>query len=347
MFEMTVAEICELTDGRLHGPENVAISGVRDLDHAGPGDLSFAGDESRREKAASSSAGALLTAEKIEDFDGTQIVCDDVEKALVAVLKEVRNTLYPRPTGISNKASISADATLGDEVSVGDYAVIEANAEIAAGVTIYPLAYIGRSVQIGSGTVVHPHATICAGARIGGNCEIHPNVVIADDGFGYFQRGGKSTKFPHIGTVRIGDNVSVHGLSSIDRGMIEDTVVGEGVKVDKHCQIAHNCEVGEHCIMAGGAQVAGSCTLGKFVVLGGMAGVADHVQIGEGSQFGGKSGITRDVKPGSKMFGTPARPFKQQMRIHVLQARLPNMRNRIKKLEKEIVELKKRLDDKL
>jgi len=345
MFKMMAREIAELVGGELAGPGEVTISGVGPLDSARPMDLAFVAREALFGKVAACRAGALLTMRKVEGYGGTQIICEDPELAMATVLEKMHGELFPKPTGISGLACIDPDAVLGQRVSVGAYSVIEKGAVVGDDVTIYPLVYVGRGAQIGPRTTLHPHVTVCERAQIGADCTVHPNCVIGDEGFGYVQRGGRSVKLWHVGGVRIADNVEIRGLTSVDRGMIDDTVVGEGVKIDKHCHISHNCRIGDRCVLAGYARMAGSVTLGRGVMMGADSSISDHLTVGDGAILGARAGVITKVKPGEHMLGTPARPRNETMRIVATWPKLPDMLRQLAALQKEVEDLKKRLGE--
>lgn len=345
MNAMTTGWIAELVEGDLHGDGDVAIAAVRSLEAAGPQELSFLADEQSLARASRSSAGALITYCPVEGYGGVQIVCKDAELAVCRLLQAIRRERFPLPSGISQSAHISPSARLGESVAVGAFAVIEEGAVLEDGVTVYPQAYIGRAVRIGARTVVHPHATICDGVEIGCDCIIHPNCVLGDDGFGFIQRDGRNLRKPHVGSLRVGDSVEIGGLTSIDRGMVDDTVVADGVKIDKHSHIAHNCRIGDHSVLAGGALLAGSVSLGQGVLIAGRVAIADHRTIGDGAMLAGGSAVHHNVKPGETCGGYPARPMEQTKRIWALEARLPEMRREFVQLQQEVDSLKKRLAD--
>ena len=345
MFRMTTGEIAQLTGGELQGPGDAEISGVGSLESAGEEDVAFVAKENLLEAAAKCRAGALLTAWPAKGFGGAQILCADPERAMSLVLDRVHRALFPRPTGISPSACIDPTARLGEGASVGHCAVIEEGAVIGEDAVIYPLAYVGRHVRIGARTAVHPHATICDRVRIGADCVVRPNCVIGGDGFGYIQRDGCSLKLQQVGTVHIGDNTEIHGLTSVDRGMLVDTVLGEGVKVDKHCHIAHNCRIGDRCVMAGASHMAGSVTVGSGAMLAAGVDILDHIEIGEGAMVAAGAGVMRDVPPGECVLGAPARPIGEQKRIYAVQGRLPQMHKDIVELKKQVEALKKRLNE--
>lgn len=212
-----------------------------------------------------------------------------------------------------------------------DGRLVHPSAQIGEGVTIEPGAVIGRDVVIGAGSTIAAGATVgyrcvlgddCyvgAGAtvthaRIGKGVIIHSGVRIGQDGFGFAMSGKGHLKVPQIGCVIIGDNVEIGANTTIDRGSLSDTVIGEGTKIDNQCQIAHNVVIGRHCILVAQTGIAGSSELGDFVVMGARSGVLGHVKIGNGAQIAGMAHVKNDVEPGARMGGTPARPFQEWAR---------------------------------
>ena len=209
--------------------------------------------------------------------------------------------------------------------------LVHPSAEIADGVTIEPGAVIGREAVIGPGSTVAAGSTVgfrvvlgadCyvgAGAsvthaRIGKGVIIHSGARIGQDGFGFAMSGKGHLKVPQIGCVIIGDNVEIGANTTIDRGSLSDTIIGDGTKIDNQCQIAHNVVIGRHCILVAQTGIAGSSELGDFVVMGARSGVLGHVKIGSGAQIAGMAHVKNDVEPGARMGGTPARPFQEWAR---------------------------------
>lgn len=346
MWSMTAGQIAELTGGELHGAPEVEVSGAAPLEKAGQDDVAFLAEEKHLKSAEQSKAGILLAARALEEFDGTQVICSDPELAFSRVLKSLHQALFPAPpAGISDRAVISEEAELGENLTVGACSIIEAGAKIGDNVVIYPLAYIGRNARIGPDSIIYPHATVCDRAEIGARCSIHAHAVIGDEGFGLIQREGRSIRMKHVGATRIGDDVEVGGLSTIDRGMIQDTVIGDGVKIDKHCHVSHNCVVEEHCVLVGYARMAGSVRIGRGALLAADVQIRDHVEIGEGAVLAAGTGAARDVPAGAQVWGTPPRPLQKEIRIKSLIGRLPQMKNRIQNLEKQVEKLQEQLGE--
>lgn len=336
MKVVTAGEIAEICGGVLRGDPGVAVEGLATLETARKGDLAVLKEDSLRGNAEQSRASVLVAREDIDAFRGTCIVVQDPELALAQLLEVFYRRPFPHPEGISEEAFISPDAVLGRDVTVGRYSVIESGADLGDGCIIFPLVYIGRDVRIGAGTVIYPHACIIGPASIGSRCTIRPGAVIGDEGFGFIQRDGTSRRLRHTGGVKIGDDVEVGALSSIDRGMLDDTVAGDGCKLDKHCMIAHNCRIGNDCILAGYARMAGSVVIGNGAILAADVRISDHVTIGDNAILAAGTGAARDIKPEEVVWGMPARPIKTQNRINALVGRLPDLFRRVRELEKKL-----------
>lgn len=343
MISLTTRQIAELVDGELHGADNITIEGVGPLESAAATDLSFVARPKMHKAAAESKAGAILTAQPVEGFDGVQIVCADPELAIVKLLGMLRKLRFPHPEGISRDAFISPKATIGRNVAVGAGAVVEDGAVLGDDVIVYPLSYIGRDVHVGARTVVYARATVCARVEMGKDCILHPGSVVGSEGFGFIQRDGASIRLPHVASVRLGNAVEVGPNACVDRGMLDDTVIGDDVKLDNHCNVAHNCRVGEHSIMAGYARLAGSVTVGKGVVMAADSRVVDHLTIGDGATLGAGATAVRDVPAGATVLGTPAVAARQELRKVVLIGKLPEMHKTLIKLQKEVTQLREQL----
>ena len=345
MEDFTAADIAEMVEGELQGDGDVAIRDVSSLENAGQGDLTFVAEECRAQQAAESSASAIISFGPLDGYGGPVIVCDDPQRAFGRVLARFAELRFPPPEGVSECADISERATVEDGAAVGSGAVVADDAVIERGAAVYPLVYVGPRSRIGRDSVVYPHVCIQADVTIGRNTVIHSNVAIGGDGFGYIQRDGRHVKMPHVGKVRIGDNVEIGSLVTIDRAMVDETVISDGVKIDSHSHLALNVQIGESSLLVAYAKLAGSVKLGKGVLLAEDVGITDHVTVGDGARLAGGAGIKSDVPPGETMWGYPARQMSKQRRIWALQGKLPEMRERIRKLEKEVEELRAQLGE--
>ncbi|MGE0564571.1 MAG: UDP-3-O-(3-hydroxymyristoyl)glucosamine N-acyltransferase [Pseudolabrys sp.] len=328
---LSVADIVALTGAEPHGTAamDARIDGIAPLETAGPGDLVFMDQPKREADLVSTQAGVCLT--------GTRFAAKAPPAVNVLVVKNpyssfvtVAHALFPdalRPSslfeadGISSGATIHPTARLENGVTVEPGAVIGPRAEIGAGTVIGPLAAIGPETRIGRDCRIGAGAVITH-AMIGDRVIVHSGCRIGQDGFGY-QPGPKGLrKVPQIGRVIIQDEVEIGANSTIDRGGMRDTVIGEGTKIDNLVQIAHNVVIGRHCIIVSQAGISGSVTIGDRAMLGGQAGIADNLTIGEGAQIAAKSGVMTDVPDGGRWGGAPAMPLREFFRLQVAFQRL-------------------------
>jgi UDP-3-O-[3-hydroxymyristoyl] glucosamine N-acyltransferase len=230
-------------------------------------------------------------------------------------------------------------SSLFDAKGVAPGTFVHASARLENGVVVDPGAVIGPRAEIGAGTVIGANAVIGPKVRIGRDCSIgaattlvhcligdhvliHPGCHIGQDGFGYIADKGEHLKVPQIGRVIVQDNVEIGAGTTIDRGAIRDTVIGEGTKIDNLVQVGHNVVIGRHCILVAQTAISGSATLEDLVVLGGRVAVNNHVTIGEGAQIAATSNVNSDVPAGARWGGTPAKPVKQWFRELLLVERL-------------------------
>lgn len=335
-FCAKVSEVAAWVEGRVIGDSDRTVRGVASLKSAGPEQIGFVRDDVTAREAVGSKAGALIVHRPLEGIAAAQIVVKDPSRAFVTVLERYQAARRAPPSGVSPRAEVAADATLGKDVSVGAFSVIEAGSVIGDGAVIYPRVYIGPDVRIGAGTVIYPQVVVREETEIGARCIIHAGTVIGGDGFGYIQRGGRHVKIPQVGRVVIGDDVEIGCLVTVDRAALDETRIGNGVKVDNHSHIAHNVEIGDNTMLVAYAKLAGSVRVGRNVLLAEDVGVSDHVQIGDGAVVGGGSKVYKDLGSREIVWGSPARPINLEKRIQGLLGRLPELRERVRSLEKRV-----------
>ena len=200
---------------------------------------------------------------------------------------------------------------------------------------IGPFCFVGRGSRVGEDCRLHPRVTLYAGSRLGNRVELHAGVVIGGDGFGYVFGEGRHWKFPQVGGIEIGDDVEIGCNTTIDRGSLDTTRIGEGVKIDNLVQVAHNVQIGEHTVIASQTGISGSSTLGKNVAVSGQVGIGDHCTIEDGAMLGGQCGILngKTIRGGQIVWGTPARPLDKFKEQYAHFARLPKLEARVRKLE--------------
>ena len=297
------------------------ITGAAPLEEAGPGDLAYMDNAKYAEALAQTRAGLCLVSRRFAakvPRTTSPLVVPDPYRSFALVL----GRLYP--------SMARPGSAFGHEgVSPGSH--VHPASRLEQGVTVDPGAVIGPGVEIGTGTVIGAGAVIGPGVRIGRHCSVgpqvvvthallgnrvilHPGVRVGQDGFGYAMGAQGHLKVPQIGRVIIQDDVEVGANTTIDRGGTRDTVIGEGTKIDNLVQIAHNVVIGRHCVIVSQTGISGSTTLEDFVVLAGQVGVVGHVRIGAGTQIAGSSNVNKDVPPGSRWGGTPAKPVREWFR---------------------------------
>jgi UDP-3-O-[3-hydroxymyristoyl] glucosamine N-acyltransferase len=325
-----MAEIVSLTGAESPDAARLAhvITDVAPIDLAGPTDLTFIESNKYADALATTHAGACLMPQRFESqAPNTLIVLRTPEpyRAFVTVHSE----LYPqslRPTSlfeandIAPGATIHPTARLESEIAIDPGAVIGPRAEIGTGSIVAANAVIGPDVLIGRDCVIGAGCSIMH-ALIGDRVVIHPGCRIGQDGFGYIP-GSKPMKVPQTGRVIIQNDVEIGAGTTIDRGGIRDTMIGEASKIDNLCQIGHNVVIGRHCVVVALSGLSGSVTLEDFAVLGGAVGLAPHVTIGRGARVAARSGVMNDIPAGETWGGYPARPRMQWMRQQAVLARL-------------------------
>jgi UDP-3-O-[3-hydroxymyristoyl] glucosamine N-acyltransferase len=333
----TAREIAEFTGAKLEGDANLEISGVASPESAGTQDLIYVSSARNLQRAAESRARCVLLPPGVQLEDRTVL---RVEQPKLAFAK-VAGWLRPEPaiaTGVHKTAVIAPTVKVGDGVGVGPHSVIEDDVELGDGAQIGAQCFIGRGARIGEGCRMYPRVTLYAGVRLGKNVIVHSGAVIGSDGFGYVLGDGRHWKFPQIGAVEIGDDVEIGSNTTIDRGALDTTRIGAGTKIDNLVQVAHNVQIGEHCIIAAQTGISGSSNIGDRVSIGGQVGIADGCHIRDGAVVGAQAGIPtgKTIPAGATVWGTPARPlvkFKEQFAWF---SRLPELGERLKKLEQRI-----------
>lgn len=332
----TLGQLAELLQAELHGPANLVIKGVTSAGSPDPEGIAFAETDEYRSKAEQVPLGALIVGPGMSSSVPYLVVASP-RTAFFALLSWCDRPLTSHP-GIHPTAQVAATASVDALASVGAYAIIGEETVIEAGAVIHAHAFVGDRCRIGSRTVVYPRAVLVQDVAVGARCLIHPGAVIGADGFGFVWDGKRRIKIPQVGGVTLGDDVEIGANVCIDRATAGQTMVGNGTKIDNLCQIGHNCEIGEHTVLAGACGISGSVKIGSRCVLGGGVGTNDHISICDDVTLGGRSGVDRDITEPGGYFGTPARPIGEAMRAFVLIPKLPEIWSRLRRLEKKVGE---------
>jgi UDP-3-O-[3-hydroxymyristoyl] glucosamine N-acyltransferase len=310
------------------GSGNALVYDVAGLSQAGAQHLSFFDGMRARQDFQTTKAGWCLvkSAPSLRPFPPSTVLI--TAPAIARAFATMASTFYPdHELLLSFEGSVHPTARLGDGVQIAAGVVIGPGADIGEKTRIATGSVIGRGVTIGRNCLVGPRVSIQC-AHIGDEVVIQAGAAIGSSGFGFASLADGHVKIPQLGRVIVQDRVEIGANSTIDRGALGDTLIGEGTKIDNLVQIGHNTRVGRHCVMAGQVGISGSVTLGDFVLLGGKVGVADHVTIGDRVRVAGLSGVGTDLEAGADYGGIPARPLMQWKREIAALANLVRTRKR-------------------
>ncbi len=335
-MEITLKKIAEIIDGRLEGDSLKIIKGVAAFDEAANDDITFAENKKILKMLDNKTIGAAVVPEDYRGGLKNFIAVKNTRLSFIKIIRLFHPVVKP-DFEIGKFARIDETAMLDSKVYISDFTFIGKNAVIGERVFIHPHVYIGNNVTIGDDTEIFPNVSICDGCRIGKRVIIQAGSVIGSDGFGYVYDGEKHNKIPHIGIVRIDDDVEIGAGNTIDRGTIADTWIKKGVKTDNLVHIAHNVIVGENTLLIAQSGIAGSAVIGRNVIVAGQAGIAGKLKIEDGAIVGPGAGVTKNVKSGEIVSGIPEMPHRQWLKVHAILKNLPELKKRIEKLEKKNV----------
>jgi UDP-3-O-[3-hydroxymyristoyl] glucosamine N-acyltransferase len=335
----TMKELADFLDCTLEGDGSAQVSGVASPASARAEDLIYVESPRHLDRAAASAARCALIAPGVS-LPGKVLLRSANPKLAFARAAEWLIPPAPVARGIHPTALIAPSAQLASGVAVGPYAVIEEDVQIGAGTEIGAFCFLGRGARLGTGCRLYPRVTLYAGARLASRVILHSGTVIGSDGFGYVAGDGKHWKFPQAGEVEILDDVEIGANTTIDRGSLDRTQIGAGTKLDNLVHVAHNVSIGKNTVIAAQTGISGSSLIGKNVSIGGQVGVADHCEIEDGAVIGAQAGIPsgKTVRGGQFVWGTPARPLDKFKKQYAWFSRLPELADRIKKLESRILE---------
>jgi UDP-3-O-[3-hydroxymyristoyl] glucosamine N-acyltransferase len=336
---LTLAELARLVDGDIvRGSPDLPVDGIAALDEAGPSELSFLGNEKYRAQFLATRAAAVIVPRGVSEgpelsaliaADNPSLAFGRAVKHFVAALARV---FQP---GIHPRAIVDESARLDPaKVRIHAGVVIMAGAEIGEGSEIGPNAVVGEQVRIGRDCLLHAHVTVRERCLLGDRVIVQPGAVIGSDGYGYEVVDGRHVKIDQVGIVEIRDDVEIGANTTIDRARFGRTVIGQGSKIDNLVQVAHNVQLGKHCLLVSQSGVAGSARTGDYVVVAAQAGVGGHVKVGDRAVLAGRAGATADLAGGQTYSGMPARPFMEEQRSRALIRQLPKLVERVKALEK-------------
>jgi UDP-3-O-[3-hydroxymyristoyl] glucosamine N-acyltransferase len=334
---LTAEAIAALAGGELHGDGATTVDGVAPLDRATSNQLTFLADRRYAEHLLNAKAGVVLITPELADCPGNvacRIVVPKPMEAMLAILPRLYVTDSCSP-GVHQSAIIGKGVRIGSRVSIAEFVVIGPNATVGDDVSLGAHAVVGSGVKIGNGSKIFPHVTLYPGAEIGERVILHSGVRIGSDGFGYVFNGGRHEKIPHVGRCIIGDDVEIGANTTVDRGSIDDTVIGAGTKIDNLVQVGHNVRIGRLCLIMAQVGIAGSARIDDGCIIAGQAGLGGHINIGKGARIAGQSGVFGDVPAGESWSGYPARPHRESLRATGALFRISGMLRRLEELLQE------------
>jgi UDP-3-O-[3-hydroxymyristoyl] glucosamine N-acyltransferase len=332
---LTASNLAELIGGEVVGDGSVILTGIAPADGAVPGDLTFAENPSYLAAAEASQASAVLVP---QNFESATKVLIRVKNARIAIAK-VLPLFFPPETpaaGIHASAVVDPSAQIDATASVGPHCVVGAGVSLGKNTVLMGGNHVGRDSRIGDDVCLHPNVVIYARTQIGNRVSIHAGTTIGSDGYGYVFDQGRHRKMLQVGNVVIHDDVEIGSNTSIDRGALGSTVIGQGTKIDNLVHVAHNVVMGRHCLIMGQVGFAGSTQLSDYVVIASQSGIGGHLKLGAQSTIGAKSGVMRDVAAGDTVLGYPSSSDKQAKRQWVAVSKMPEALRRLRALERRM-----------
>lgn len=330
-----LSELAQHVGGTVVGDGSIIIQSASTLARAVDGQISFLANEKYEKQLLSTKASAVIVKQAC-DAPIPQLIAADPYYAFMQIVVLLHGHRRHKKIGISKRASVADSARIGNDCDIHDFAVISDNAKIGNNCKIYPGAFIGEDVSIGNDCIIYPNVVIYDGCKIGNRVIINANTAVGEDGFGYASHDGKHHKIPQIGVVVLEDDVELGTCCSIERGTLGDTVICEGTKIGDQVTIGHGTKVGSHCLLVAQVGIAGSATLGHHCILGGQVGVVGHITVGNNVTVAAKSGVINHLPDGQTVAGTPAIEVHTARRAYSMIQYLPEMRQAIKRLQKQV-----------
>src|SRR5579871_1120248 len=342
-MKRSLQEIATAVDARLVGDGRVEVSGVASIESATPEDLVFVEDEKHLAAALQSRAGAVIAGEfaALSTSDRPLLISHHPKLSFARAARALREASASQSASQKGSAQSTAvihpSVVLGPGVYVEERAVVSEQAQIGDNTRVGAGCAIGAGVKIGRDCEIYPNVTIYAGTTLGDRVIVHAGAVLGADGFGFVRDSvsGAYTQFPQQGKLVIEDDVEIGANTTIDRGALDETRIRRGTKIDNLVHIGHNCEIGEDVILVALTGISGSSSVGRGAVIAGQVGIGDHAHVGAGVILGGQAGVlsgktvtNEGLKPGTVLWGTPARPLKQVLREIAVLARLAKGKGR-------------------
>jgi UDP-3-O-[3-hydroxymyristoyl] glucosamine N-acyltransferase len=330
---LTAEAIAAAVGGTLQGDPSAQVSGVAPLDRADTTHLTFLGNAKYASLATDRELGVVLvTAELAEQARArARVVVKNPHEAMLPLLP----LLYPPAShqpGVDPTVRLGRGASLGDDVSVGPGVLIGEGVRIGARTRLDAYVVVGAGVEIGADCHVYPGVTLYSGTRLHDRVIVHAGARLGSDGFGYVFRDGAHAKIPHVGRCIVESDVEIGANTTIDRGSIDDTVIGAGTKIDNLVHVAHNVRIGRLCLLMAQVGIAGSVRIEDGCILAGQAGISGHLTIGKGARLAAQAGVFGSIPAGETWSGYPARPHKEALRAQAAMFKLPSLIRALERL---------------
>lgn len=336
-LEFSAEQIAHILQGTVEGDPKVLVHDFAKIEEASIGQLTFLANSKYEPFLYTTKASIVLVNADFApkgEYSATLIRVPDAYAGLATLMQMVEQQLNVRPTGIHTRATIAEGVEVAHVAYIGAGAVIEEGVTLGDGCYIYPNVYIGRGTTIGANTILYPNVVVYHRCEIGSRCILHAGAVVGADGFGFAPQLDGYHKIPQLGNVVIEDDVEIGANTCVDRAVMGSTRIKRGAKLDNLVQIAHNCEVGNHTVMAAQGGMAGSSKIGSWCQTGGQVGIAGHLSIGDRVQLGGQTGVLGNIESDKVMLGSPAMEARNAMRAYAVLNKLPDLYRTVGQLEK-------------
>ncbi len=338
-MKYTVQQIADVLEGVVEGNPTAEVWTLSKIEEGHEGSISFLSNEKYVPYIYSTQASAVIVNTSFapdKEVKTTLIKVEDAYGAFSKLLQFYAQSKQTALVGVDKQTSIDESAKIGTDVYIGAFTSIGKNVTIGNNVKIYPNVSIASDTKIDDNTIIYSGVNIYHDTKIGKNCIIHSGAVIGSDGFGFSpNNAGSYDKIPQIGNVIIEDDVEIGAATTIDRATMGSTIIRKGVKLDNQLQIAHNVEIGENTVIAAQTGIAGSTKVGRNCMLGGQVGIVGHIKIGDNVKAQAQTGIARSIKDNEVVQGTPAISYRDFNKSYVYFKKLPDLVDRIDKLEKK------------
>ena len=335
MSKKTLKEIAKHVGGQIIGDDSAVIESAATLDSAGSGQITFLSNPKYAPNVKTTQASAVLVSKQVET-NACQIITEDPYYAFMQTVVLLHGHRQHPQTGIRQKANVAASAKLGKDCNIHAFAVVSENAVIGNNCQIYSGVFIGPNVTIGDDCVLYPNAVIYDGCQVGNRVIVQSNASVGQDGFGFATHKGEHHKIPQIGIVILEDDVEIGSGCAVERGTLSNTVIGKGCKIGDGTAIGHGAKIGAYCLLVPHVGVAGSVEIGHHCVIGGQAGIVGHIKIGNMVTIGAQAAVINNVPDGATILGAPAIDANKAKRAYALIETLPDMRKKLKQLEKKL-----------